>query len=104
MKRKTTYTHLIVLKNSRDSLSIKEFLDIALVSASYDLCSAVFFDAVVVNALQQSTDIALKQTFHMMAEFAIPLFAEVSTTLYEQPLKPVLLSQLQADSRHVLVF
>ncbi len=69
-----TYTHLIVLKNSHDSLSIKEFLDIALVSASYDLW------------------------------FAIPLFAEVSTTLYEQPLTPVLLSQLQADSRHVLVF
>lgn len=101
-----TYQHLIILSQPHSPLLTKEFLDIALVSASYGMASAVYFDSAVVSALSQQDSDELKQLFAMLAEFDIPLFANVleETRLFEQNIRPAELSSLQADSQHILSF
>lgn len=101
-----TYQHLIVLSSPHSSLLTKEFLDIALVSASYGMASAVYFDSVVVSALSGQDSDELKQLFAMLVEFDIPLVANVSeeTQLFGQKIEVAELASLKAESRHILSF
>lgn len=98
------YTHLIVMKNAHGMVQSKEFLDIALVSASYEIPTAVFFSDIAVQTLGDNTSAELLQIFNMMAEFEIPLFGEHSTVLQEQALGQHSLSALKENSQHILVF
>lgn len=98
------YTHLIVLKTPYGELQTKEFLDIALVSASYDAPVAIFFDSVVLPTLQQFSSIELVQAFNMIKEFEIPLFAAQTTTLFGQVVPYQSLAVLSDKSQHVLTF
>lgn len=98
------YTHLVVLEKQRDSLQLKEFLDIALVSASYDVPTAVFFSEAVVTAVQTTPTVELEQAVNMLAEFDIPLFAETEARIYEHTVLAQPLSALKQCSQHVLIF
>lgn len=102
------YTHLIALIDTQSLLSIKEFLDIAVVSASYDISVAVFMESTVITYLKKEThkekNIELEQVFKMIGEFQVPLFSTQTTSLYQQKMLTASLTDLQTDSQHVLFF
>ncbi len=109
-----TYTHLIALTKPANELQTKEYLDIALVSASYEISTAVFLTHPVVNKLQQTETALLRQTFNMLAEFSIPLLteplftkpllAENHTRLFGQVITPIDFEELCRQSKHLLLF
>lgn len=103
-RRATRYTHLVALIEPKPTLQTKEYLDIALVSASYDITTAVFLSDTVVLALRDAPSIDIEQAFAMLEEFAVTLFAESEQTLYGQQLQAIRLIDLQSDCRHVFCF
>lgn len=98
------YTHTVALITPHEALQTKEFLDIALVSASYDIPTAVFFSAAVLRRLQEHPAVELEQALNMLAEFEVPLFSEHTATVYGQSLAAQSLAALAADSQHTLSF
>ncbi len=109
-----TYTHLIALTKPANELQTKEYLDIALVSASYEISTAVFLTHPVIHKLQQTETALLRQTFNMLAEFSIPLFteplftkpllAENHTRLFGQVITAIDFDALCRQSKHLLLF
>lgn len=100
----TTYTHLIALSPTDDEQLIKEYLDIALVSASYDIPTAVFIAPQLVYYMQQHKPIALQQSLNMLAEFDVPVFSNARMQLFDKTLACAELEQLQQNSKHALLF
>ncbi len=104
-----TYTHLIALTKPAGELQTKEYLDIALVSASYEIKTAVFLAYSVINKLQQSETALLRQTFNMLGEFSVPVFAgppytENDSQLFEQMILSIDFDELCRQSKHLLLF
>lgn len=97
------YNHLIIIDNPDSVLHFKEALDIALVSASYDIPAAVFLTPSAI-ALLQPNSVELAQSINMLADFSVPLFSEKNQLLYEQTIKKQLLIELKNNSRHHLLF
>ncbi|MBS9781308.1 MAG: hypothetical protein KGV56_02320 [Gammaproteobacteria bacterium] len=103
-----TYKNLITIKNPASEMHFKEALDIALVSASYEMRVAVFIDEKVIENDEYQSSVELAQSFNMLAEFSVPLFSDTTTdkpsTFYNNQLQPIALSVLQKSSKHQLVF
>ncbi len=104
-----TYTHLIALTKPANELQTKEYLDIALVSASYEISTAVFLTHPVIHKLQQSETALLRQTFNMLEEFSVPLFtepllAENNIHLFTQIITAIDFDELCRQSKHLLLF
>lgn len=97
---KNTYTLLISITSSYDSSHLKEWLNIALVSASYQMTTAVFITSTLISALQQQTDPAIEQTFNMLGDFNVTLFSDKENTLYGQSITATNRENLQQNSRH----
>lgn len=100
------YIHLIAINHHHSADVIKEYLDIALVSRSYDIPTAIFLHNSVVNKLLQRSEVVFEQTFNMIAEFDISLFTnqEPKALLYKQSLQVSSLSDLQKQSKHHFIF
>ncbi|MGY0399149.1 MAG: hypothetical protein ACWIPH_04275 [Ostreibacterium sp.] len=99
-----TYSHLIILNHPHSALHAKEYLDIALVSASYDIPTAIFISKVSIQVLKTQQSIAIEQTFNMIGDFAIPLFSEESDKLHQQISIAITLTELKAKSQHIFTF
>lgn len=98
-----SYTHLIAIQTPTSATHLKEWLDIALVSASYDINTAIYLDtAVIVN--YQTLPPMIEQAFNMLADFEIPLFSNQSQQWYGQTLTAKPLVTLQQQSRHCFIF
>ncbi len=102
------YQNLIIIENPTSELHFKEALDIALVSASYEMSVAVCIDEKVIENNEYQSSVELAQSFNMLAEFSVPLFSNTTTdkpvTFYNNQLQPIALSVLQASSKHQLIF
>lgn len=105
-----TYTHLIAITDCPAPSLIKEYLDIALVSASYDIPTVIFLANDVVTVLSNNTSPIIEQSLNMVADFDIELFTEQCadcpspTTLYRQTLSIAPLSTLKAHCKHHFIF
>lgn len=99
-----TYTHLIAITQPVSDLHFKEYLDIALVSASYDSTCAVFIANTAALPHVDENNPTLAQSFNMLAEFDVPLFSEHSISVYQQALSACDLADLTAISKHCLIF
>ncbi len=109
-----TYQNLIIIENPASELRFKEALDIALVSASYEMRVAVFIDEKVIENDKYQSSVELEQSFNMLAEFSVPLFSNINSdtdvstdkpiTFYNNELQPIALSVLQKSAKHQLVF
>lgn len=101
----SVYTHLIIIQQPASDLHFKEALDIALVSASYDIPTAVFIDSAVIKPYQEKPASAeLEQSFNMLAEFNVGLFSNKAVTFFQQPLQLTDLYNLQTTAKHHLFF
>lgn len=94
------YTHLIILSRPTDLLPLKEFLDIALVSASYDISTAVFINHTVIEHIQQNPSIELEQSFKMLTEFSVPIFSEQPNECYGTAVTADCLDNLRQQAQH----
>lgn len=103
MKR---YTHLIAIQHCPSQLILKEYLDIALVSSSYDMATAIFLEHPVVAFIQQKNNLKLEQVFNMINDFSIDTYTDkaVSPSGYRSTWQIQPLSQLKAQSRHHFIF
>ncbi len=99
-----TYTHLISITRPNSTLHIKEWLDIALVSSSYDISTAVFIDSNIVMILKENPSIDIEQSFNMLKDFGIPIFSQNDGTLYGQKLITSPLRLLETISKHHFTF
>lgn len=108
------YQNLIIIKNPASELHFKEALDIALVSASYEMSVAVFIDEKVIENDEYQSSVELAQSFNMLAEFSVPLFSDTNSdtdtstdkpiTFYNNQLQPIALSVLQKSAKYQLIF
>lgn len=100
------YTHLIGIQSSCSELLLKEYLDIALVSVSYDIATAIFLSADVIDSIQQNNSPVLEQSFNMIADFGLAIYTDqpTSTVLYQQQLHSSTLADLQHISKHHFIF
>lgn len=101
---KSTYTLLISIRYLCYPNNLKELLDIALVSASYNITTAVFINAALITVLQQQTDPTIEQVFNMLADFSVRLFSDTEHMLYEQTVTATNWEQLQQSSQHHYAF
>lgn len=99
-----TYTHLISISLPNRPLQIKEWLDIALVSASYDVPTALFLDEKLIAELKNQPHIEIIQALNLLADFSIPMFSQQADTLYQQTIEASSLISLQRVSQHHLSF
>ncbi len=99
-----TYTHLVSITQPNSKLHIKEWLDIALVSASYDISVALFIDSEIVTTLKENPCIDIEQSFNMLKDFDVPLFSQNDGTLYGQKLTASPLTKLETISKHHFTF
>lgn len=95
-----TYSLLVSLTQADTAMNLKEYLDIALVSASYEVTTAIFIDNALMRLLQRQTDAAIELAFNMIADFDIPLFSDKKTTLYECTATAANLADLHDNSQH----
>lgn len=98
------FTHLVALICPKPPLQTKEYLDVALVSASYDITTAVFLSDAVASALRDAPSVEIEQAFAMLEEFSVTLFAESEQSLYGQQLQIGNLATLQRHCRHIFYF
>lgn len=98
------FENLIAINEIYSELEIKEFIDIALVSASYDKSTALFLSAEIVVFIQSIKDTNLSYSINMLEEFAIPIFSEKPTTLANIQVKVTSLAKLQTLSKNNFLF
>lgn len=100
------YTHLIAIQHCQSQQILKEYLDIALVSSSYEIATVIFLDHTVVAFIQQQNSPVMEQTFNMINDFSIPLYTNKPTdsVFYAKPWQIQSLSYLKTHSQHHFIF
>lgn len=98
------YENLVVITTPYQALELKEFLDIALVSSSYDKQTAIYLSALVVKQIQTLEDTNLAYSLNMLAEFSVPIFSEKSAELINLVVKEANLSELKSSSQNIFPF
>lgn len=101
-----TYTHLIALLKGDSERIIKEYLDIALVSASYEIPTAIFLSEQVINFIRQHNCPTIEQSLNMTTDFNIKLYTDnpMPSALYQQTIHTSTLTDLQHNSKHHFIF
>ncbi len=99
-----TYTNLVSITQPNSTLHIKEWLDIALVSVSYDIPTAIFIDSEVISYLHQNPCTDIEQSFNLLKDFEAPIFSQNDGTIYGQKLSANSISSLNALSLHHFSF
>ncbi|PID67002.1 MAG: hypothetical protein CR975_00025 [Gammaproteobacteria bacterium] len=95
------YTNLIIIQHPLSALRFKEALDIALVSASYEITAAVFINSDTIKYYQNAPQsLELEQVVNMLGEFCVPLFSDKKHSLYQNAFNPIALSALTNNSKH----
>ncbi|PIE45101.1 MAG: hypothetical protein CSA45_04160 [Gammaproteobacteria bacterium] len=99
-------TYLIAITQIHSELVLREYLDIAIVAASYDIPAIIYLTEPVVRQLQIKHCIDMEQTFKMIGDFNIALFSNCTTEerLYRQSVMPSQLDKLIQVSQHYFLF
>lgn len=98
------YENLVIISQCYELLELKEFLDIALVSSSYDKTTAVYLGAEVIAQLQTAEDTNLAYSLNMLAEFAVPIYAQTAAKIADLSVSAADLAALKADSHNIFPF
>jgi|GEM_PF-6476690 len=99
--------NLIAIAAADDDLLLTEYLDIALVSASYALKTILYISdnalRQLADAIQNTSEAVLKQRLNMLKEFNIPLFSDHKATLSTLNFQPTELELLLRQNKHCFI-
>ncbi len=98
------FENLIVINEVYSALELKEFIDIALVSASYDKKTALYLSKGVIEALHKTTNTQLIYTVKMLADFPVTIYGEVTGALSSLAIQQQDLAALKPKSKTVFPF
>ncbi|MPV86179.1 hypothetical protein [Ostreibacterium oceani] len=99
-----TYTTLVSITQPDSPEQIKEWLDIALVSAAHDISTAIYISTQNATALQANPKPDIEQTWNMIGEFKVPIFSESCITLFSCHSQSASLDTLTSLAKHHFSF
>ncbi len=98
------FENLITITEDCSALELKEYIDIALVSASYDKNTALYLSKEVIEALHETTDAQLIYTIKMLADFPVSIYGEAADELLSLVIQKQDLAALKSSSNTVFPF
>lgn len=98
------YENLVIISQTYPALELKEFLDIALVSSSYDKKTAIYLSSEVITQIKAMDDTNLAYSLNMLADFKVPIFSEKADKIADLTVTVADLSMLQSNSQNIFPF
>ncbi len=100
------YTNLIIINDITKKICIKEFIDIALVSISYDIYPALFLSSKTIDIIKSTddNDSELLSAINMLKEFKVEVFSAKQDIIKQLNISNINLDTLKEKSKNIFEF